>query len=55
MDEAIWVTVVAFVAFVGSFVASYLCYKLGHKHGFAEGEDHALPPRGPKGRFQKTK
>ena len=53
MDEAIWVTVVAFVAFV-VFVA-FAFYKLGHKHGFAEGEAHALPPRGPKGRFQKTK
>jgi len=54
MDEAIWVAVVAFVAFVAC-VVSLLFYKLGHKHGFAEGEDHALPPRGPKGRFLKTK
>tara|TARA_R110000868_G_scaffold155324_3_gene381731 strand:- start:1110 stop:1262 length:153 start_codon:yes stop_codon:yes gene_type:complete len=48
MDEAIWVAVAAFVVFT-----AFAFYKLGHAKGFEAGEDHALPPRGPKGRFTK--
>jgi hypothetical protein len=36
-------------------LATLVAYHRGYHDGFEAGEDHALPPRDPKGRFQKTK
>jgi len=52
-----YVEIGGFILFGGllGFAAGYLFgLRKGYRSGFAEGEDHALPPRDPKGRFQKS-